>query len=119
MDERVLIVDDDEGIRILYQQELSRDGYYVATAASGVEAIQMTSDGSFGMVVLDVEMPDMSGLEVLNKLREIAPEMVVILNTAYSTYKWDFQSWLADAYVVKSSDMGPLKKKLRELAVHE
>ncbi|MCK4302051.1 MAG: response regulator [candidate division Zixibacteria bacterium] len=115
MNPRVLVVDDDDGIRFLYQKELSQAGYPVEGAASGSEAIEKFSRGSFGLVVLDIEIPDMSGLEILGRLREIAPETPIILNTAYSTYKLDFQSWLADAYLVKSSDMEPLKRKIREL----
>ena len=115
MNPRVLVVDDDDGIRLLYQRELSQAGYPVVGAATGSEAIEKFSRQSFGLVVLDVEIPDMSGLEILNKLKEIAPETPIILNTAYSTYKQDFQSWLADAYMVKSSDLEPLKQKIREL----
>ena len=116
MNTRILIVDDDEGIRILYERELSQDGYEVAMASSATEAIAMSSENPFSLVILDIEMPGMSGLEILGKLREISPETPIILSTAYSSYKMDFQSWLADAYIVKSSDLEPLKRKIRELA---
>jgi DNA-binding response OmpR family regulator len=115
MANRILVVDDDDRIRLLYQKELSQSGYRVETAASGREAIEKTGAGSFDLAVLDIEMPDLSGLEVLSRMREQAPHMAVILNSAYSTYKSDFQSWLADAYIVKSSDMDPLKAKIKEL----
>ena len=119
MSERILVVDDDKGIRTLYQNELSQAGYEVETAASGAEAIRKSSENTFALVILDIEMPDLSGLEVLNRLRKVAPKTRIILNTAYSVYKSDFQSWLADDYIVKSSDIEPLKQKIRELTVSE
>ena len=110
MNRRILIVDDEEMIRLLY-----RAGYEVDTASSGAEAIKKVSQGDFGLVVLDIELSDMSGLEVLQKLRKIAPETHIILNSAYTTYKSDFQSWLADGYIVKSSDLGELMQKIKQL----
>ena len=115
MTQRILIVDDEEMIRLLYRKELSRDGYEVDTASSGAEAIEKASQGEFDVVILDIELPDMSGLGALHKLREIAPETPIILNSAYTTYKSDFQSWLADDYIVKSSDLEPLKEKIKQL----
>jgi DNA-binding response OmpR family regulator len=115
--QRILIVDDEEMIRLLYRKELSQGGYKVDTASSGAEAIKKASQGNFGVVVLDIELPDISGLEVLQKLRQVAPETPVILNSAYTTYKSDFQSWLADDYVVKSSDLQALKQKIQQLVV--
>ena len=117
MSRRILIVDDEEMIRLLYRKELSQGGYEVDTASSGAEAIKKVSQGNFGVVVLDIELPDMSGLEVLQKLRKIAPETPIILNSAYTTYKLDFQSWLADDYIVKSSDLQALKHKIKQLVV--
>ncbi len=115
MNQHILIVDDEEMIRLLYRKELSRDGYRVDTASSGAEAIEKVSQADFGVVVLDIELPDMSGLEVLQKLREIAPDTPTLLNSAYTTYKSDFRSWLADDYVVKSSDLQALREKIKQL----
>ena len=117
MNQRILIVDDEKMIRLLYRKELNQAGYEVDTASSGAEAIKKVSQGNFGAVVLDIELPDMSGLEVLQKLREIAPETPIIINSAYTTYKSDFQSWLADDYIVKSSDLQGLKQKIKQLVV--
>lgn len=115
MTPRILVVDDEKMIRLLYRKELSLDGYMVDTACSGAEAIRKVSQGDFAVVVLDIELPDLSGLEVLHELRETAPETRIILNSAYTTYKSDFQSWLADDYIVKSSDLEALKQKIRQL----
>lgn len=115
MNSRILVVDDDDGIRTLYLTELSRAGYDVTSAESGSVAVTMASEEEFAIIILDIEMPDMSGIETLSHLRRVSPTTPVILNTAYSNYKLDFQSWLADAYVLKSSDLEPLKAKIRKL----
>lgn len=115
MKSRILVVDDDDGIRALYLTELSRAGYDVAAADSGSAAVTLASKEQFAIIIMDIEMPDMSGIEALSHLRRICPETPVILNTAYSSYKLDFQSWLADAYVLKSSNLEPLKENIRKL----
>jgi hypothetical protein len=50
-------------------------------------------------------------------LRKISPGTALVINSAYSTYKADFKSWLADGYIVKSSNLGPLKEKIKDLLV--
>lgn len=115
MSERILVVDDDEYIRLLYKKELADEFIEVKTVVGAVEAFAALEEGTFKAIVLDVELDDMSGLEALCELRKIAPKTPVIINTAYSVYKSDFRSWMADAYVVKSSDLNPLKSIIKEL----
>lgn len=119
MPERILVVDDDEFIRLLYKKELADAFFEVKTVASAAEAFAALEEDTFKAVILDIELDDMSGLEALCRLREIAPETPVIINTAYSIYKSDFKSWMADGYVVKSSDLGPLKSRIKELVSHD
>jgi DNA-binding response OmpR family regulator len=114
---RLLVVDDEVYIRKLYQAEFERDGYAVATAADPVEALELMERIEPDLVILDIELEKSNGLELLNKLRQDYRGCAVILNTAYSTYKSDFQSWLADAYIMKSSDLSQLKDKVKELLV--
>ena len=111
----ILVVDDEEHILKLYKKELSEEGYQVRTAASGEEALRMVEAESPDMVILDIKLQDQNGLEILGELRKLNKNTPVILSSAYSTYKSDFQSWLADAYLVKSSNLDELKKKIREL----
>ena len=110
----VLIVDDDQNQRLLYQEELSYEGYDVVEAASGQEAIGIVQDDGIDVVVLDIAMPGMDGVEALSRILAIDNKMPVVLNTAYSSYKDDFMTWAADAYVVKSSDLSGLKRQIAE-----
>ncbi len=115
MAHRILVVDDEALIRLLYERELGSIGYEVTTAESGTAAIEMVADDTFDLAVLDIEMPGLDGLATLNRLRQAAPQMAVILNTAYAIYKADFQTWLADAYVVKSSDLQTLVDQIQKV----
>ncbi len=110
----VLVVDDDENQRLLYRQELELAGYTVETAANGPQAIECVQQGDTDVVLLDIAMPGMDGLEVLQRILDIDRELPVILNTAYSSYKDDFMTWAAVAYVTKSGDLSELHYRLAE-----
>ncbi len=109
---RLLIVDDERDIRHLYAAELEDEGYQVASAGSGTEAAEMLQSQQFDLVVLDIQMKGESGLQLLQKIVKERTDLPVILCTAFSCYKEDFSSWLADAYVVKSSDLTELKEEI-------
>jgi len=111
----VLVVDDEDHILKLYQKELTDEGYQVKTATNGEQALKMAETESPDLVVLDVKLRDQNGLEILGGLRKLSENTPIILNSAYSVYKNDFQSWLADAYLVKSPNLDQLKKKIKEL----
>ena len=111
----VLVVDDEDHILKLYQKELTDEGYQVKTATNGDQALKMAETESPDLVVLDIKLRDQNGLEILDGLRKLSGNTPIILNSAYSVYKNDFQSWLADAYLVKSPNLDQLKKKIKEL----
>ena len=112
---KVLVVDDEEHVRKLYMNALSREGYDVDTAADGEEALAIIKQREISAIILDIELEEESGLELLKRFKSICPDLPIILNTAYSIYMSDFKTWVADAYIVKSSDMQPLINKLDEL----
>ena len=112
----ILIVDDEEDIRSLYESEFETEGYRAYSVSNGTEALEFLGNNSnLDLVILDIKMNDMDGLEVLENIRTITDKVPVILNSAYSTYKADFQTWLADAYIMKSSNLDPLKNKIKDL----
>jgi len=110
----ILVVDDDESLRMLYEKELSDEGYRVLVVSSGREALDVVWKESCDLVVLDIKMDPPDGLEVLSKIKDKNRHLPVIINTAYPTFKEDFGSWSADAYLVKSSDLTELKQAVRE-----
>lgn len=109
---RLLIVDDERDIRHLYAAELEDEGYEVDSAGSGAEAAEKLNHQHFDLVVLDIQMKGESGLQLLQKIVKERTDLPVIPCTAFSCYKEDFSSWLADGYVVKSSDLSELKREI-------
>ncbi|MGC8660369.1 MAG: response regulator [Desulfomonilaceae bacterium] len=112
---RIMVVDDEKHICELYKMELEDEGYSVTLVHSGLEALQQVEDAPPDLIVLDIQMPGMDGVETLEKLLGKDKGIPIILNTAFSHYKDDFTTWGADAYVVKSSDTSRLKAEIRRL----
>ena len=112
---RLLVVDDEANIRLLYAQELSDEGYEVVTAANALEAVEKLQGVPFDLVVLDIKLKNESGIELLQRIVKERHSLPVILCTAFSCYKDDFSAWLADGYVVKSSDMQELKDEIKRV----
>ena len=112
---KILLVENEEAQRLLYEQELNEEGYLVIWARNGKEALKHLEELPCDLVVLDIVMPGMDGIEMLAKIVSRYKKMPVILHTAYAHYQNDFMTWLADAYVVKSSDLSTLKKTVKEL----
>ena len=67
------------------------------------------------IMLLDINMPKMNGIESMNRILSEHRKIPIIINTAYSSYKDNFMSWSADAYIIKSSDLRELKSKIKEL----
>ena len=89
----LLVVDDDEDLATLYKEELTDDGYEVTLARSGKAALQSVDDKRPDLVVLDISMPDIDGIEALGKILGKDKTIPVILNTAYGIYKDNFMTW--------------------------
>jgi DNA-binding response OmpR family regulator len=112
---KILVVEDDESQRLLYHDELTDSGYEVILAANGREALRQLDMAKPDLIILDIVMPVMDGMETIGKIMREHREVPIILNTAYSSYRDDFMSWGAEAYVVKSADLEELKAKVREI----
>ncbi len=121
---RILLVDDEEHIRLLFKEELEEEGYSIDLASNGLEALEKVKAQRFDLVVLDIKMPGMDGIQTLNEIKKIDKDQPVILCSAYGEFKQDFSSWVSDAYVVKSADTRELKDAIRKIVerpspVHE
>ncbi|MDP2960460.1 MAG: response regulator [candidate division Zixibacteria bacterium] len=114
---KILLVEDEPHLLELYREELQDDGYEVLTTMDGEEAVLKTKKELPDLVILDIKIKKLHGLEVLKKIKEFNKDLPVILNSAYETFKSDFSSWIADAYLIKSSNLSELKEKVRDLLV--
>lgn len=110
---KILIVDDEENIRMFYEEELLEEGYQVSTSATGINILNLIEKEKPDLIILDIKMADCNGLDVLQTIRNKYYNLPVILSTAYESYKGDIKSIAADFYVVKSSDLTELKRKIK------
>jgi two-component system, response regulator, stage 0 sporulation protein F len=110
---KILVADDEMSIRLLYSEELKEEGYEVYMASNGREALEMVEKIPLDLVILDIKMPEMDGIEALRQIKKKRPDLPVILSTAYGEYRQDFATWASDEYLVKSSDLEDLKAVVR------
>jgi DNA-binding response OmpR family regulator len=112
----ILVVDDEANIRGLFRDELTEAGYSVLTAGSWSEAEALLARERPDLVTLDIRLQDgPDGIEALRRIKESHPGLPVLLVTAYGEYRSDFGTWAADGYVVKSADLGELKRRIARL----
>ena len=102
MNEKILVVDDDEGLRDLFKEVLTDEGYQVLTAKNGKEALQKLEKEKPDLIVLDIVMPKMDGMEALGRIIGKDKSVPVILHTSHPGYQEDFMRRAADAYLLKS-----------------
>ncbi len=112
---RILIADDEEALQRLYKEEFEEEGYEVLLAGNGKEVISLLEDPEHlpDLIVMDIRMPEMNGIDTLRIIKEKYPHLPVILCSAYSEFKQDFSTWASDDYVVKSSDLTELKEAVK------
>lgn len=112
---KLLLVDDEEAIRMIYREEFEGDGYQVITAADGQSALQLFGSEAPDLVILDIQMPGMNGVEVLRQMKMRNSAVPVILSSAFQEFKRDLGTWASDEYVVKSGNLDDLKDAVRRL----
>ena len=107
---RILVIDDDEGIRKTLFAILQDEGYEVDTAESGKEAILKSNAEFYNLALIDVRLLDMEGTELLTRIKDTVPRMRKIIITGYPTVHnaMEAVNRNADAYLLKPFDMGKL-----------
>mgnify|MGYP001454594609 CR=1 FL=1 len=96
--ERILLVDDEDGMRRLLSRVLTREGYETSAVGSGAEALRLVASERFDLVVTDIKMPEMDGLQLLAELKEYEPSLPIIVITAYGTIENAVQALRSGAY---------------------
>jgi len=116
----ILVVDDDENVRLLLEAELTLEGYEVVLADNGLTALKKIKEETPDLVILDLKMPDINGLEVLRTIRKENKELPIIICTAYEKIKDDYTIWSGGvaAFLPKPLDLENLKDIIYEL-LHE
>ena len=96
--ERILIVDDEESMRELLTIMLKREGYLVTAASNGEEAIRLLEREIYDLVITDIKMPKINGLELLKDIKEIAPQTIVLMITAFASTETAVEAMKEGAY---------------------
>jgi DNA-binding response OmpR family regulator len=115
MKKRILIVEDEKNLCLLYKEELTKAGYKVTAVADADAAFLQINKQTFDLIITDIRMPGKNGIELITQIMALRKDIPIIINTAYQSYKHDFMTWAADAYVVKSASFDELKSKIKEL----
>jgi DNA-binding NtrC family response regulator len=110
---RILVVDADCGVRLLYQEEFAFEGYETFALSNCMNLTETIVERKPDLILLEADINEFEGLEVLQEIRRLYYDMPVILTTVYSFLKYEPRCISADYCVVKSSDMGELKHKVR------
>ena len=117
---KVLVVDDDETVRVLFQRILQAAGYEAVIAANGKEALSVIADGGIDVVMLDINMPGLSGVEVLGKISTDWPDLCVIMVTAVADVQTAVTAMKLGAhdYITKPFDQDEALRKIRLAVVN-
>jgi putative two-component system response regulator len=107
MEDRILIVDDEELICRLLAQRLSSEGFSCVTANNGREALSHFYKNTFSLIISDIKMPEMDGIELLKRVRDLNPKMMVIMVTAYPEIDMAVEAMRLGAYdfIIKPADL--------------
>ncbi len=116
---KILLVDDEDSIQIVYREEFEDEGYQVISALDGATGLEKFKEENPDLVILDILMPGINGVEVLRQMKMLRPTVPVILSSAYQEFKRDLGTWASDEYVVKSGNLDELKKTVRTLLGEE
>ena len=113
---KLLVADDERSMRELLELVFKREGHQVTTVSNGREALEAMQKTNFDLLITDVKMPDVGGIELLRSAREQAPEMMVIMMTAYATINSAREAFKlgADDFIQKPFDVDEFKLVVRK-----
>lgn len=113
---KILVIDDEANIRFFLEETLSKDGYQVTTADSGEMALQVCSQEEFELALIDLQMPGMSGIELLTRLHQCSPDTIVIILTAYGTLESAVEAlrYGAHDYLFKPCKSGGIRESVQK-----
>ncbi len=125
MKEKILVVDDEQGHRTMLRAVLGREGYGVSEADDGVSAIRAVENEPFDLILMDIRMTDMDGIEAMREIKKISPSLPVVMMTAYASVQTAVEALKSGAYdyLTKPLDIEELKilvqKALDHYHLHE
>ena len=116
MSEKILLIDDEQDFLAVMSERMEARNMEVSTASSAKEGLEKAAEGSFDVVILDLMMPEMDGIEALRILKEKNPDLEVILLTGHATIKQGIEAMKLGALdlLEKPADMNELTQKIHD-----
>lgn len=120
-EEKVLLVDDEQDFLKALSERMQAKGLEITPATSGEEAIEAVKDEFFDAVVLDMMMPDLDGIETLKKIKEVNPDVQVILLTGHATVDKGIEAMKLGAmdFLEKPAELSSLMQKIKKAKVNK
>ena len=112
---KIWVADDDDAIRMVLEESLNSAGFDVTLFCDADSLIENLKTDKPDLVITDIKMPGMDGIDVMNKIKDEKRDIPIILCSAYGQYKQGFRIWASDAYVVKSADLRELRLTIKEI----
>ena len=113
MSAKILVVDDEEAIRITLSEILAYENYNVVTAPSGRDAVEKLTSEEFDLMLLDIRMPEMDGVEVMKKAGEISPDTQIVMVTGHGSLDTAIEALRHDVhdYLLKPQQTGGAQQR--------
>ena len=117
MPESIIVIDDDPKMREMISSVLKEEGYSVETVKNGKQAVKLCSQVPFDVALIDIELPDMKGTELLAKLKTIQPKMITIIITGHPSIENTIKAVneKADKYILKPFEISTLIETIKKL----
>jgi CheY-like chemotaxis protein len=118
---RIMIIDDDEEMRSLLKDFFEEEGFETDSASNGVDALRTLSKDHFDLVITDIRMPGLTGLDILPRIRRLKPEIPIIVMTAYASddVRRRSLSGGATTYLEKPIHLSKLRTVIREVVLRK
>ncbi|MFH0732196.1 MAG: sigma-54 dependent transcriptional regulator [Candidatus Omnitrophota bacterium] len=113
---KILIVDDEKNVLSSFKKIMAQDGYEIYTASNAKEGLSIARDTTINLLIMDIRMPGMDGLEAFSKFKEIDQKMPIIIMTAYATTETAIEAMQLGAYdyVIKPFNIPQMKKMIEK-----
>ncbi|MBN1385195.1 MAG: response regulator [Elusimicrobia bacterium] len=113
----ILLVEDEESLSTIISDELREEGYEVLTAYTGRECREHLAEVTPDLVIMDIKLPDVSGLQLLDDVRRKSANLPIVISTAFDNYKKDYEVWAAGVsdYMVKPVELDDLKARIKKI----
>ena len=120
MKERILVVDDEQSHRTMLKAVLTKEGYDISEADDGISAVKAVESESFDLILMDIRMTDMDGIEAMGQIKKMSPSIPVIMMTAYASIKAAVEALKSGAYdyLTKPLDIDELKILIKKALEH-